>query len=179
MPDPEIQHVLIPPSRRRFLAQLGILAGVGVFAPFLRTSLPRKMQRIEVGKPALGTWVRVVIMDGDLERANRAAENAFAAIKRVDAQMSIHRADSQLVHVNSEAGKGAVPVDREVLDVIEMACEGARRTNDAYDPTVLPLMRLYGFYDSGHETYPTDREITETLEVMGHRHVIVDRPAGT
>lgn len=178
MPEPVVQHLLFPPSRRRFLAQLGILAGAGAFAPFLKTALPRRMQRIEVGRPALGTWVRVVIEDGDLARANRAAEGAFAAIQKVDAQMSIHRADSQLVRVNSAAGQCTVPVDVAVLDVLGIACDGARRTADAYDPTVLPLMRLYGFYDSGHNDYPSDREIADALDLMGHRHVIVDRAAG-
>lgn len=178
MPEPEVQQLLFPPSRRRFLAQLGILAGAGAFAPFLKTTLPRKMQRIEIGRPALGTWVRVVIEDGDVTRANRAAEGAFAAIQKVDAQMSIHRADSQLVRVNAAAGQGTVPVDVAVLDVLGIACDGARRTGDAYDPTLLPLMRLYGFYDSGHNNYPSDREIAGALDLMGHRHVIVDREAG-
>jgi len=178
MPEPEVQQFLIPPSRRRFLSQFGIMAGIGVLTPFMRFSLPRKIQRIEVGRPALGTWVRVVIQDQDTVRANHAAESAFAAIQLVDSQMSIHRSDSQIARVNAAAGRGAVPVDDAVLDVVEMACKGARRTNDAYDPTVLPLMRLYGFYNSGHDSYPSDREIADALDLMGHRHVIVDRAYG-
>jgi FAD:protein FMN transferase len=38
---------------------------------------------------------------------------------------------------------------------------------------------LYGFYDSGSKTYPSDRQIAATLESMGHRHVMIDRTAGT
>lgn len=185
MPEQDAHHLLIPPAppekrvdRRRFLAQLGLLAGVGAFAPFLRATLPRKMQRIEVGRPALGTWVRVVVQDGDAGRANRAAERAFEAIRIVDTQMSIHRADSQLARINAAAGRGAVPADAAVLDVVERACEAARQTGDVYDPTVLPLMRLYGFYDSGRDHYPTDREIAHVLDVMGHRRVVLDRTGG-
>jgi thiamine biosynthesis lipoprotein len=178
MPETEVQQFLIPPSRRRFLAQLGIFAGLGVLTPFMRMSLPRKMQRIEVGRPALGTWVRIVIQDTDPERANRAAELAFAAIQLVDSQMSIHRPDSQIVRVNAAAGKEPIKVDVAVLDVVEMACKSARRTSDTYDPTVLPLMKLYGFYESGRETYPSDRQISETLDMMGHRHVIIDHANG-
>ena len=62
--------------------------------------------------------------------------------------MSIHRPDSQLSRVNAAAGRNAVPVDDAVLDVVERACAMARRTDGVYDPTVLPLMRLYGFYDA-------------------------------
>ena len=179
MPEPEAQHLLIPPGRRRFLAQLGILAGVGVMAPFVRKSLAKRIERVEVGRPALGTWVRVVVQDGDAERASRAIEKAFAAIRLVDEQMSIHRPDSQLAKVNAAAGRGAIVVDISVLNVIGIACESARRTQDMYDPTILPLMKLYGFYSSGHESYPSDREIAETLDKMGSRHVLIDRARGT
>jgi thiamine biosynthesis lipoprotein len=165
-------------DRRRFLAQLGLLAGAGAFAPFVHASLPRKVQRIEVGRPALGTWVRVVVQDGDAGRAERAAERAFEAIRVVDGQMSIHRPDSQLARVNAAAGRGTVPADPAVLEVVERACETARRTGDVYDPTVLPLMRLYGFYDSGRSRYPSDREIARVLDLMGHRRVLIDRAGG-
>lgn len=184
MPEQEVPHLLVPPTRpnrqdrRSFLAQVGTLAGLSAFAPFVHTSLPRKMQRVEVGRSALGTWVRVVVQDGDLVRANRAAEAGFAAIRRVDAQMSIHRPDSQLARVNAAAGEGTVPVDVAVLDVIGLACDAAASTNDVYDPTVLPLMRLYGFYGSRRDRYPSDREIAGALAVMGHHHVVVDRPGG-
>jgi thiamine biosynthesis lipoprotein len=185
MPDLDPHHLLVPPAppqkqvdRRRFLAQLGLLAGAGAFAPFVHASLPRRVQRIEVARPALGTWVRVVVQDGDAGRANRAAERAFEAIRVVDGQMSIQRKDSQLARVNAAAGRGMAPADPALLDVVERACEAARRTEDVYDPAVLPLMRLYGFYDSGKDCFPTDREISDVLALMGHRRVLIDRVGG-
>jgi len=179
MPEPEAQHLLIPPTRRRILAQLGLLAGAGAIAPQLYRTLQKKMQRVEVGRPGLGTWIRVVVQDEDITRANRAIEKAFAAIRLVDDQMSIHRADSQLARVNALAGVSTARVDTAVLDVVGIACEGARRTGDVYDPTVLPLMRLYGFYASGAGHFPSDREIAATLEVMGHQQVVMDRDQST
>lgn len=179
MPEPEAHHLLIPPARRRFLAQLGLLAGVGAFAPFLRSGGAPKRQRLELSRPALGTWVRVVVQSEDATWAHRAAEAAFAAIRLVDAQMSIHRPDSQLARVNALAGASTSKVDVAVLDVVGIACDSARRTHDLYDPTVLPLMKLYGFYDAQRSGFPTDREIAQTLDVMGHRQVIMDREAGT
>lgn len=171
----EEQHLLFPTSRRRFLARLGLLAGAGALIPFSIKNVSRRMQRIEVGRQALGTWVRVVIEHDDPIVAGGAAEDAFAAIRLVDAQMSIHRADSQISRVNAAAGNGLVTVDRAVLYVVEMACGAAQRTDNIYDPTVLPLMRLYGFYHSGKDTYPSDREIVNVLENMGHQHVMIDR----
>ncbi|HEU4335545.1 MAG TPA: FAD:protein FMN transferase [Candidatus Eisenbacteria bacterium] len=200
MSDPKPDHLLVPPrdatsnaGRRRFLLQLGLLAGAGL-APFvarpsrgkdsgaaatssssLSSSRPA---RLETARPVLGTWVRVVVADGDERRAARAVEGAFRAIALVDAQMSIHRRDSQLARVNAAAGRGTVAVDPALVTVVSRACEASRETGGAYDPTILPLMRLYGFYGARRDRYPSDREIAAALDVTGHRHVIVDDAAG-
>lgn len=168
-----------PLSRRRFLASFGLLAGAGALAPLARFISPGRSGLIEAGRPALGTWVRVSIRERDDTRARRAIEGAFAAIRRVDEQMSIHRPESQLSRVNAEAGRGAVAVDPAVISVVAMADEAARRSDGIYDPTILPLMRLYGFYESGRSRFPSDREIAATLERTGFRHVRLDRAAGT
>lgn len=182
MTESDPQHIAAPSpgaarrdGRRRFLTELGLLAGVGAGLPFLRSSLlsPR-LHRIETARPALGTWVRVVVQDHDPDRAARAAERAFDAIRTVDAEMSIHRSDSQIARVNAAAGRAMVGVDRSVLLVVTRALAEARRTDGIYDPTVLPLMKLYGFYDSGRDRYPSDREIAAVLAVTGHRNVMLD-----
>jgi FAD:protein FMN transferase len=165
-------------DRRRFLMQVGLLLGSGAL-PFVAPKLlARKPRRLEASRPALGTWVRVVVNDGDPGRASRAVERAFEAIQLVDAQMSIHRADSQVTRVNLAAGEETVPVDPAVLGVVERSLAASRRTRGLYDATVLPLMRLFGFYGSGRDRYPSDREIAAALDVTGWRHVIVDRPSG-
>jgi thiamine biosynthesis lipoprotein len=185
MPESDLHHVTEGAGhpgrrtdRRRFLAQLCLVAGAGAVTPFLRFALPRRQHRIETARPALGTWVRVVVRSDDSDRAGRAAEAAFAAIRRVDAQMSIHRADSQVARVNAMAGRGMVPVDPDVVEVVGRACDAARRTDGVYDPTILPLMRLYGFYGSRQDHYPRDTEIAAALDVTGHRLVTIDRAGG-
>ncbi|HEU4724558.1 MAG TPA: FAD:protein FMN transferase [Candidatus Eisenbacteria bacterium] len=168
-------------ARRRFLVQLGLLAGAGAI-PFLGRAVSAgraRPTRLETARPALGTWVRVVAVDGDESRAARGIERAFAAIARVDRQMSIHRPDSQLARVNAAAGVRAVAVDADVIDVVSRACDGARRTGGIYDPTVLPLMRLYGFYDGAREGFPSDRAIADALGRTGTHLVALDRGAGT
>jgi thiamine biosynthesis lipoprotein len=166
-------------SRRRLLAGLGLLAGAGALAPLFVRAARGGVQTIETTRAALGTWVRVVARDGDRGRAERAIGRAFAAIDRVDGQMSIHRRDSQLARVNAAAGRAAVAVEPALLEVVERADAGARRAGGVYDATVLPLMRLYGFYDSGRTRYPTDREIAAALACTGWSQVAVDRARGT
>lgn len=166
-------------TRRGFLARLGLLAGAGVLVPLFGRWRGRPIESIEVSRPGLGTWVRIVARDHDGARATRAVEQAFAAIGRVDEQMSIHRPESQVSRVNAMAGRGPVAVESAVLDVVERAAAVARRSGGIYDPTVLPLMKLYGFYQSGNGRYPSDREIAGALERTGWANVVADRVRGT
>jgi thiamine biosynthesis lipoprotein len=166
-------------TRRRFLSGIGVLAGAGVLAPLAARFRGEPLARLDVTRVQLGTPVRIVVRHEDERLAERAVERAFAAIARVDRQMSIHRPDSQLARVNAAAGERAVSVDADVLEVVERAVATSRRSGGVYDPTVLPLMRLYGFYASGRTAYPSDREIAATLARVGAHQVVADPAAGT
>jgi thiamine biosynthesis lipoprotein len=139
------------------------------------------MRRLEASRPLLGTWVRVVARDPDPARAGRALEDAFAAMRRVDATMSIHRPGSQVSRVNAAAGRHAVAVDAAVLDVVERARGAAERGEGAYDPTILPLMVAFGFYGArgGDTTYPGARTLDAARAHVDWRGVKIDRAAGT
>lgn len=186
MSRPGLDGLLTPPvtpaekavGRRGFLMRLGLLAGAGALAGVGLSRTTRRGRRFETARPALGTWVRVSISGENADRASRGVAAAFAAIARVDAQMSVHRRDSQLARVNASAGEGMVPCAPAVLEVVERALAASRRTDGIFDPTILPLMRLYGFYDSKRDRWPSDREIADVLDRTGHRHVRVDRAGG-
>jgi thiamine biosynthesis lipoprotein len=166
-------------TRRRFLAGLGVLAAGALCAPVLSRVRIGRVDSVQVERAGLGTWIRIVARDEDTARAERAVEKAFAAIAVVDRQMSLHRSDSQLVAVNRAAGNHAVAVDDAVLEVVARAKSRAERADGVYDPTVLPLMRLFGFYGEAQGRYPTDGEIARALDAIGWRHVQIDRAAGT
>ena len=166
-------------TRRRFLQGLGLLAGAAVVAPRLGRFAPREEARVDETRPKLGTWVRVVARHRDAAVATRAVERAFAAIDRVDREMSIHRADSDLARVNRASGSAAVSVPASLLDVLALAKDGARRTEGVYDPTVLPVLRLYGFYGPPRDHFPGEREIARAEARVGWNDVAIDRAAGT
>ncbi len=170
-------------TRRRFLIGLGAIAATSLAAPLLRRFGGRwpsaGMTRLERERPMLGTWVRVVARHADERVAERAVAGAFRAIAQVDAQMSIHRPDSELARVNAAAGRHAVAVSAALLGIVERARLAAEQTRQVYDPTVLPLMRLYGFYHSGRQHLPSDREIAAVLAAMGPQAIVIDRAAGT
>lgn len=179
-----VRHLLLPSgaeegyTRRRFLASLGVLAGAGAIGPLLGRLERTPRDTYEMRRPLLGTWVRIAVRDRDRARAERAVEGAFAAIVRVDAQMSIFRSDSQLSAVNASAGEAMHRVGPEVQAVTARALQAAEASGGIYDPTVLPLMRLYGFY-SDRDREPSDREIGRALDLVNWRRVERDPVSGS
>ena len=172
-----------PPAtlgRRRFLAAMGLVAGAAALTPRVRRFfLAPGAGRLEAGRPALGTWMRVVVIHRNPAVARRALEGAFAAVRQVDAQMSVHRADSELMRVNAAAGRGMVPVSEATRRVVAMACAAAERSGGVYDPAVLPLMRLYGFYGADRVAAPSAREIGAVLGRVDAAAVRIDAAAGS
>ena len=166
-------------SRRRFLASLGMFAGAGALVPLAARTRRREPARLEAARPMLGTWVRVVARHPDASRAERAIERAFAAFRETDAQMSVHRQDSDLARVNAAAGRAAVAAPAALRAVVTAACETARRSGGVYDPTVLPLMRTWGFYGAPRASRPATAEVDRALELTDWSGVRVDDAAGT
>ncbi len=167
-------------TRRRFLTSLGLLAGAGALGSLApRLSSGGRLVRVEASRPGLGTWIRITARHRDGARAERAIARAFEAIALVDARMSVHRADSELSRVNALAGSETVRVSAGLFEVVARARDASRATGGVFDPTVLPLMRLYGFYDSGRTHLPADREIDAILRAVGADGIALDERAGT
>jgi thiamine biosynthesis lipoprotein len=90
----------------------------------------------------MGTLAKISLPAGTAA----AFEAAFAALRRVDASMSLYRPESALVRVNAHAAEHAEPVDADLFACLERARALSALTDGAFDVTVLPLLRAWGAY---------------------------------
>jgi thiamine biosynthesis lipoprotein len=103
---------------------------------------------------------------------------ALDEIDRIDRLMSHYRSDSLLSRVNREAGSGPVAVEPELLDFLAECLRWSRESDGAFDVTVGPLMKAWGFFrDEGR--VPNESELAIAGAVVGYRHVELDHVAGT
>lgn len=154
---------------------LGVLGAVGL----VRGRFAASAETYQESRALLGTLISIRIRNDDARVSARAAGAAFAAIAEVDRVMSIHRTDSDMSRVNRAAGSGSVGVHPMLTEVLQLAGRIHDLSGGAYDVTCLPLMRLYGFYDSGRRHIPSDREVLRVLEATGQRYVTTDSVAHT
>ncbi|HXT39657.1 MAG TPA: FAD:protein FMN transferase, partial [Candidatus Angelobacter sp.] len=99
-----------------------------------------------------------VLLHGENEVSLRAAaEEALDEIERLDAQLSPYNPASEVSHINARAAHNAVRVEPALFRLIRHAKELSRETRGAFDITVGPLMRCWGFMrGSGKTPHPAD-----------------------
>lgn len=134
---------------------------------------PGSVEELRRAQPLLGTFVVVTVFGTNEATTHRAIDEAFDAVRRVDALMSVHRADSELSRLNSSAAERAVSVSEELFRVIAFAQNVARETDGAFDVTIRPVADLWGFIWKQHRL-PSEAELRKALANVGHQLVTLD-----
>lgn len=105
-------------------------------------------------------------------------EAALDEVDRIDRLMSHYRSDSPLSTINREAARHPVAVDPELFGFIKRSMEYSQQSGGAFDITVGPLMKAWGFFrGDGH--IPAADELSAARARVGAHHVMLDERAGT
>jgi thiamine biosynthesis lipoprotein len=125
--------------------------------------------------------VMMICMYGESRREiDEAMNHAVREFTRVDRLLSVFHEESFVSAVNRAAGREMVPADPDIVELFASAKKFSESTDGAFDITVEPLMRTWGFRNGKRELkrVPTDRELLEMLSAVGHENILVDRKNG-
>jgi thiamine biosynthesis lipoprotein len=115
-----------------------------------------------------------IVLQGASEISLRAAgEEALDEIERLDAQLSLYRSSSEIAHLNARAAFEPVRVSPNLFALLEQARKLSCETAGAFDVTVAPLVRCWGFM-RGDGRLPEAQEIAEACAKTGMHRVILD-----
>src|SRR5712671_3697427 len=132
--------------------------------------------RLEASADAMGSTYSLVLYGENRGRLEAASEEAFEEVRRLDRMLSNYRPDSEWSEVNRHAAERPVRVSVELFKLLSACIEYSRLSEGAFDISVGPLMKVWGFYKgSGH--LPHRAEVRVALAKTGYRHVILD-PGG-
>ncbi len=122
---------------------------------------------------AMATRFEIVLPGEDAPRLRAAAEEAFGEIERLEAQLSLFRPTSEIAHVNARAAHEAVRVSPETFHLLEHAAQLSAGTDGAFDITIAPLMRAWGFVQGGGHL-PDPDELAAARACVGMNLVELD-----
>jgi thiamine biosynthesis lipoprotein len=163
---------------KHFVLVLFLLAASGAAARPAELSRRTELLRLEASAGAMGSTYSVVLYDEDRRKMETAADDAFEEARRLDALLSNYRPESEWSRVNREASEHPVAVSKELFDLLAACVDYSRASEGAFDITVGPLMKIWGFYkDSGH--LPQPGEVKKAMAGIGYRNLILDASSHT
>lgn len=121
----------------------------------------------------MGTSIEVQAFGGDEATRRSGIDEAFAAFAEIDRLMSDYRDDSELALINRDASRRPVTVSDPMFAVLHAAADVSAASNGAFDVTIAPLVRLWGFHDRTPHV-PTAAELAAVRPLVDYRHVQLD-----
>lgn len=115
---------------------------------------------------AMGTEYELYLADVPREDAPAVAEAVREEIRRLERQLSLYQPDSDLCYLNAHAHLEPVCVEPDLFRLLETCKQLWERTQGAFDPTITPLLRLWGFVDKQFRV-PSPEQIEQALECVG------------
>jgi len=119
---------------------------------------------------ALGTVCSITLYD---QGQKEVYDSIFSRIREIENLMSINIKSSDVSRINSNAGIEAVQVHEDTFKVIERAVYFARLSGGAIDPSVGPLVSLWGF-GRENQNIPAQDKIDEILPLINWHNIKLD-----
>ena len=160
-------------NRRTFIRSLG-LSSILLLAPYgvgtEQLVRPRLVRRHQFH---MGTTIELILANDDYHYETVA--QSFGALSEIDHLLSVHQSTSELSQVNRNPGQWH-KVSPHFSRVASVARRIGEMTEGAFDVTVLPVMRHWGFYDASspvQNTSQSRRSLRSILEGVDFRQLQV------
>lgn len=156
------------------MTRLCTLVVAQAFLPVLLLAAPNAgFIRAEGSIDAMGTAFTIAAYGDDRGKLESAIAQALEEARRLDHLLSNYRADSEWSEVNRLAADRPVRVSNELFQLLAACVEYSRQSEGAFDISVGPLMKVWGFYKgSGH--LPHRAEVRGALSDVGYRNILLD-----
>ena len=99
-------------------------------------------------------------------------DELFARLHEIDETFSVTIDSSEISAINKAAGERSVSVSPDTAYVVRSALSYAELTGGAFDPTVGPLVKIWGI-NTDHARVPAQSEIDAVLPLIDWRDVSV------
>ncbi len=122
---------------------------------------------------AMATYFEIALWGRDEQYLRGVAQEALEEIHRIEGQLSIYRDDTDIYELNAVAAYRPITLDPRVFRLLEHAKRLSAETGGAFDITVAPLIRAWGFMGaSGQMADPA--AVEEALTRVGMNLVELD-----
>ena len=134
---------------------------------------------VQLGGGTMGTTWSLTYLPGAASPDPQTVQSAVEqALERVNQSMSTYRDDAEIMAVNRAPANEALTLSADFIRVLETGLAIGTASGGAYDVTVGPLVRLWGFGPGGTiEAAPSDEAIAQARQAVGQDALVLDSGA--
>jgi thiamine biosynthesis lipoprotein len=136
------------------------------------------MQTVTLARHAMATRFEIVLHGDDPVALRAAGEEALDEIDRLENRLSLYRPGSEIAQLNARAAREPVLVTPELFALLQHAQQLHVETGGAFDITIAPLVRCWGFMGANGKM-PSTGELAAARERVGMQHVQLDASTRT
>jgi thiamine biosynthesis lipoprotein len=137
-------------------------------------SAQQPLLRFHQTHSAMGTVFTIDLNATDQATAEQDINLAFDEVDRLEALLSNYRQSSELSRISREAGAAPVVTDPETFRFLERSIYWSRVSDGAFDITVGPLLRAWGFFF--HQgRIPSSAQRNGLRDKIGWKHIALNK----
>jgi FAD:protein FMN transferase len=121
---------------------------------------------VAIARHAMATRFELILHGQDPIWLRAAGEEALDEVQKLEAQLSFYQPQSEISRLNARAHRGPVRVEPGLFHLLQRAQMLSQETEGAFDITVAPLMRCWGFI-GGSGSMPDPGMLEEARSLAG------------
>jgi thiamine biosynthesis lipoprotein len=122
----------------------------------------------------LGSPFEITVVAKDTIQANQYEDQAIAEVKRIENLISDWIPTTPVSQINQAAGKKAVTVPLELIELIERSIKISKLTDGAFDISYASMDRIWKF-DGSMKEMPSPEAIHQSVANVGYQKIIIDK----
>lgn len=147
-----------------------ILAVVLLLLVFVWSQHSTLSNRLETTGFAMGSLVQQTLYGAD---GQEASDDALQAITELENKISWRVDGSDIAQLNDEAGSVWTDVDPVTTSLLLLCLDVAEKSGGVYDPTVLPVSKLWNFDADGNFSPPSQDTVDQFLPYINYEDLRV------
>ncbi|RKD21568.1 thiamine biosynthesis lipoprotein [Caminicella sporogenes DSM 14501] len=157
--------------KKNFMILLSIFLTLIIFSSCTINKINSNIQLTSRTGFFLGTVVTIKLYD------NKNTENildlAFDKIKEIEKKMTINAENSEVIKINSFAGKNFVKVSNDTFYVIKKGKSYSQLSKGRFDISIGPIVKLWNI-GTENARVPSQSEINSKLDLVNYNDIILD-----